>query len=335
MSIAIHGDEAGSSQTTTTQHPAHAGKSDSGICEACGPDAVLRLVIGLCQGAGVPCADARPIPWVSSENEIVLIPSGGVVARVTDLRHLARMRRELQVARFLDEAGIPAVQPAPEPPSPQLTVLGDRVITWWTYVDGERPTLLQVAAALKQLHRVQLPVAQFVHLPRLDPCATMRRRAQGASSLPDADSAAYARYVAALAERWEASSLARAPEALLHGDPHQDNAIVAADGRVLLLDFEDVALGPALYDLRAPIARVRMGNLPEPELAEFFTAYGPVPGGELDLAADLKIAAMCGAYIGLCQKYPHIVEQTRLRIRSLTDPSLYPQWWTKWQAPDA
>lgn len=334
MSAATWPDVPIPTQATSVQVPGSPAHSKSENCEACGPDAVLRTVRALCAAAGMPCEDAHPVAWVSSENEIILVPSGGVVARVTDLRYTARMRQELQVARFLDTVGIPAVQPAALPPSPQLTVVGDRVITWWQYIDGVRPSLPQVASALKLLHRVELPAPQDLHLPRLDPCAALHRHAHVASRLPGADRNAYIRHVEELTDRWKSSSLARQPEALLHGDPHQDNAILSG-GQVLLLDFEDVALGPPLYDLRAPIARVRKGTLTPGELTEFLSAYGPVPDGEWDLVADLKIAAMVGAYVGLCRKYPHIVEQTRLRIRSLTDPSLYPQWWTKWQGPDA
>ena len=327
-------DQPGPSQTTSAQPSGLPVHSNSEDCVACGPDAVLRLVTGLCEQAGVPCGDARPVAWVSSENEIILVPSGGLVARVTDLRHLARMRRELHIARFLDSVGIPAVQPAPEPPSPQLAVAGDRVITWWRYVEGVRPSLPQVAGAIARLHEAPVPAPRDLPVARLDPTAALRRQARVASSLPDVERAAFARYVADLADRWEASSLAREPQVLLHGDPHQDNAIVDRDGRVLLLDFEDVALGPRLYDLRAPIARVRMGELPEQELTDFLTAYAPVPDGERDLVAEVKIAQMCGGYVALCRRYPHIVAQTRVRIRSLTDPSLYPQWWTKWHGPD-
>jgi hypothetical protein len=307
---------------------------DGGGCAQCGLDAVLRLVTGLCEKAGVPCGDARPSEGVSSENEIILIPGAGLVARVTDVRFTARMRQELLVAGFLESAGIPVVVPAPAPPSAQLTVAGDRVITWWRFAPGQRASLPQVAARSARLHGLALPVPRYLRVARLDPTAAMRRHAKVSSMLPAADRDAYARHVQSLAQRWSASPLSRETGVMLHGDPHQDNAIAAEDGRVLLLDFEDVAIGPALYDLRAPIARVRMGELPERELDEFLTAYGrPVPEDGVDLVADVKIAGMCGAYVALSAKYPHIIEQTRLRIASLTDPSLYAGWWTRWHAP--
>jgi hypothetical protein len=47
-------------------------------CACCGPEAVVEMVTGLCEKAGVPCQDAKAIPWVSSQNTIILIPGAGL-----------------------------------------------------------------------------------------------------------------------------------------------------------------------------------------------------------------------------------------------------------------
>ncbi len=162
----------------------------------------------------------------------------------------------------------------------------------------------------------------------------MRHRARTPSTLPDRDRDAYTRYVARLAERWSASLISKQPGVLLHGDAHRDNAIVSKDA-VVLIDFEDASIGPPLYDLRAPFAVHRLGSCTQAEIDALLVAYGQsAPEGEIELLADLKIAEMCGAYVALCARYPHIVEQTRVRIASLTDRSLYPDWWDKWHEPE-
>jgi hypothetical protein len=305
-----------------------------GECGVCGREAVLRMVTGLCENAGVTCADAAAIGWVSSENSIILIPGARLVARVARLRFLPRLRRELMTAALLDDVGIPVALPAVAPPSGQLTVIGDQVITWWRYVAGQRTDWLQVASAIRRLHEIPVPPGALRWLGRLDPTAKLRRCARIPSALPEPDRAAYQRYVVDLAERWSASSMAREPGVLLHGDAHRDNAI-AADGAVVLLDFEDAAIGPRLYDLRAPFALQRFGYCTAAEIEAFLDAYGrPVPGGDTELLADLKVAEMCGMYVALCADYPHVIEQTRLRIASLTDRSLYAEWWTEWHEPE-
>ena len=312
--------------------PATAPGSDG--CAVCGPDAVTAVVRRLCEKGGVPCEDAKAIPWVSSANTVVLIPGAGLVARVARLGCLPRLRRELMIAALLDEAGVPVAAPAPAPPGVQLAVVGDQVIAWWRYVAGQRADWPQVAAAARRLHDVFVPQDARRWLGRLDPTAKLRGHARVPGALPEADRDAYRRYVADLGRRWSSSSLARQPEVLLHGDAHRDNAI-ASDDAVVLLDFEDTAIGPRLYDLRALFAFQRFGYCTPAETEGFLDAYGrPVPEGDTELLTDLRVAEMCGTYVALCAEYPHLIEQTRLRIASLTDRSLYPHWWTEWHEPE-
>lgn len=312
---------------------------DAAGCWACGPDAAVRAISYVCEQAEIPAADARVV-GMPGEITVVVLEKAGLVARVADLVRLGRLRRELLVATYLSGAGIPVASPAVACSCRQLAVVGDRVITWWTYEPGERADWPQLARVLRRLHEVPTPVPRYLALPRLDPFARLRSQLCAATGLASPDLDAFARHIGALSERWAASHLAQEPEleepeTVLHGAAWPANTL-AVGGRVHLLDLDHVAVGPIGYDLRALYAFGRLGWLDEKEIAEFRDGYGePVSDADADLLADLHLVEMTGAYAALTAEYPHVLDQARLRIASLSDARLLPDWWMAWRPEPA
>lgn len=108
-----------------------------------------------------------------------------------------------------------------------------------------------------------------------------------------------------------------APNTLLHGDYRADNMMFDSDGSLLLLDFQILGTGSAVYDLaylvtQSPAASVASAN--ERRLFELWVARlidAGVPEGDLDRAwDDYRTAAL------VCLVYPVVAS----RGMDLTDP---------------
>jgi Ser/Thr protein kinase RdoA (MazF antagonist) len=273
---------------TTPGTAVSARAADDG-CGSCGPDAALHLIQAVCEIAGTPADDARVVATAIGENTVVLLPSAGLVARVADLRHLPRLQKELLVARFLDGCGIPVAAPAEAPPCAQLEVFGDRVVTWWDYLSGPPAGFAQLGSVLRAVHELPVPRVGVRRLavPRLEVFARLRRELRNAPGLPDRERTVLLGRASGLERRFEQSGLAREVGVVLHGDAHPANT-VSVDGQARLLDFEDVALGPALYDLRIAFGFHRLGWIGEKDLDAFLDAYGQPVLAELECLRGLR-----------------------------------------------
>lgn len=179
-----------------------------------------------------------------------------VVARVSTWTSQVRtpiadwLRREIDMTAHLSTQGAPVVAPSGElPPGPHER--DGLAISFWNYVepDPEREvTFADCASMLVDLHAAMRTFPG--DLPVLAPAANDIARGldalDGAGDLIDADEAASLRgAVDEMRPLFE-----RPPGYLqpLHGDVHPGNMIGTRDGPVWI-DFEDVCLGPAEWDL--------------------------------------------------------------------------------------
>jgi aminoglycoside phosphotransferase len=137
--------------------------------------------------------------------------------------------------------------------------------------------LRRLGAAVATLHSLPLPRAS--RFARFDPAGLHEAAHVIGRVRSDVESLAGA-LASLLVSRWEEPAEG---SVCLHGDVSGGNAIIA-DGRVTLLDLEDVALGPAAADLGSVLARLRyycrIGRLSasaERNLADaFLTGYASV-----------------------------------------------------------
>lgn len=168
--------------------------------------------------------------------------SGQLVARVTrdrDQRTIAL--KEVAVARWLADVGIPAVRVATDP-----VHVGERVITIWHELPAFRPaTPLEIASFLTTLHHVE-PPSEFT-LPQLRPFSRIAERIHTAP-LTQADKQFLINQLDQLHAAWPTTSF-KLDTAIIHGDPHADNVVTTGNGTTLILDLERFSLGPPEWDL--------------------------------------------------------------------------------------
>lgn len=178
------------------------------------------------------------------------------------------LEREVAVTTYLAEQGAPVVPPSPELPAGPHRADG-LVMSFLSYAEPDPDRTVAAAdcsAMLAELHAAldSYPGA----LPKLtDGVVAMVRWLELLADRPDLVTAAELDRLHAAADRLAPMFAADENAMALHGDAHPGN-IVATRGGLLWIDFEDVCVGPAEWDLASmgdPDA-VAMHHRPDPEL---------------------------------------------------------------------
>jgi hypothetical protein len=201
--------------------------------------------------------------------ENAVFAAGGLVVKVgRDAELLGRARRELAIAVWLAEAGVPAVRAAePEP----LLVEGCPVTVWHRLPDPVRPAEPRdLAVLLRIVHALPSP---SLALPPRDLLDGVERWLRLAGDAIDPADAAFLR------ERRDAFAAAAAsltphlPPGPIHGDALPRNVHIAPDGPVLV-DLETFSADLREHDLVVmALTRDRYG-LPAEAYDSFTAAYG-------------------------------------------------------------
>lgn len=204
------------------------------------------------------------------ENAIYRLPADRIVIRIArSADRMGRAARELCVARWLAEAGVPAIG-VHDVGSQPLLVDGYPVTFWREVSGGEllspQADLARLLAAFHGLD--ECPCG----LPDLEPLARVDGRIAAATTVDD-DTREF------LSSR--ATELAKALPGLeyvlpcgpIHGDAHVGNLLVNR-GQVLLSDFEVVSIGPREWDLLPTAIAVSRYGLAEERYDAFAADYG-------------------------------------------------------------
>jgi Ser/Thr protein kinase RdoA (MazF antagonist) len=223
-----------------------------------------------CLHAGLRPAGAELLRL--GENAIYALPSQAVVVRVarSDTADVqARVAKELAVAQWLVSHGFPALRPRDDLPQPVHAE--GRLITFWEYVPPSpvEPTVTDLASLLRDLHA--LPAPHFA-VPVLDPFPVMRDRLRIAHGVKQRD-VDFLTEACARAEAAFATIMDQNPSGVIHGDAHRGNLLAHGD-RILLIDYEDVALGPRAWDLVPTATAVDRFGLPPTDYEAFCRSYG-------------------------------------------------------------
>lgn len=218
---------------------------------------------------GVACAD--PVVLADGANVVVHLSPSPVVAKVAASTPAVRanvsawLQRELDLAAFLDRAGIPVMTPSGEVPA--TVHHGDgHTMSFWTYVQpsgAAPPDETTIGKMLRDLHaalRSYLGAGPF--LVPLDDIPAFLTRPQ--TLLSAGDVAILTDTFSRLTE--ELGPVAR-PGQALHGDAGILN-LMAANGGWIWHDFEDTCTGPVAWDLAATTASPRLDG------ARILAAYG-------------------------------------------------------------
>jgi len=248
------------------------------------------------------------------------LPRAGVVARVEAPGNEGLAQTQVWAARLLADRGAPVAGLFRQELQPIL--VGAAVVTLWHRLRSvEAPRLEALGRSVRGFHeatRDALPAAAKA----LDPFARIRSDLDWPTSWSGSrESEALWRRLEALEREWP-SATREDPlgTVLVHGDVHVDNAVVTADGLVLI-DLEDAGIGPASWDFVPQAVGVRRYGLPPERYGEFVGGYGAEPRGwpGLDLMCQVyelrntAWAMRCGA------DSPRMSAEASIRVESLLD----------------
>jgi aminoglycoside/choline kinase family phosphotransferase len=204
------------------------------------------------------------------ENTIYRLP-GKVVARIARAGQDAAARKEVQVARWLENSGVSAVRVLRDIDQP-IVVEGRPVTFWHELPEHQHGTVTDVGTAMRELHA--LPMPEDIELPALAPFVRLVERIDMSSTVTE-DDRVWMRQQAADLEAAYAALASGLPRSVVHGDAWEGNVVRTVDGDVVLLDFERCALGPPEWDLVSmAVSRVTAGWLSAADWAAYCDAYG-------------------------------------------------------------
>lgn len=260
-----------------------------------------------------------------ADNAVFLL-SGGVVGRVASSAAQAeRALRELRVARWLVEQGVPAAQPLESVDQP--VVAAGRVVTFWHEIHGATvASTAELGAALKRLHAVTEPAGDWLGL--MEPFVRLTDHlATAASHLAAPDMTFLSEQLRSLRSAFPQVRFVR-PHGVIHGDANRKNCLRDGAGSVLLIDLERFSLGPREWDLVVAAVYRRLGWYTEDEYRAFTNAYGwdvtewhgyPVLAAIRELRMTLWLAARAG-------REPRLIPEAQHRIATLRDPTAPRSW---------
>lgn len=204
-------------------------------------------------------------------NALFALPSTSLVIRIaTNPDVLHQVAASVRVTRWLGGRGFPCVVPADLPGHPRL--IGGHVVSLWRYVNTAPPPPggADLGWLLRNLHTHRPP-----HRLRTlsDPLKSVSA-AVASSKMPAGSHEWLDDRIAELRRTWCAMDFPHSP-VLVHGDAHPNNFMREVSGRVLLGDWDHVAMGPREWDLaQIHYARRRFGYLTQRDVDDFTEAYG-------------------------------------------------------------
>ncbi|MEU4048423.1 aminoglycoside phosphotransferase family protein [Streptomyces olivaceus] len=274
-------------------------------------------------------AEAGVLPGPAREarllalGENAVFTAGDLVVKVgRDAELLERARRELAVAVWLAEAGVPAVRAA-DPTA--LSVDGHPVTVWRRLPDPVRPAEPRdVAVLLRLVHELPLPSFE---LPPRELLGGVERWLRLAGDVIDPADAAYLRE---RRDGFASAAAALTPHLApgpIHGDALPRNVHVGPDGPVLV-DLETFSADLREHDLVVlALSRDRYG-LPAEAYDAFTATYG-WDVREWDGCAVLRGAretASCAWVAQHAPGNPRALAEFRRRVASLRDGDASVRW---------
>jgi hypothetical protein len=276
----------------------------------------------LCEPVGLDPSGARLIKMTN--NAVFHLPHEGVVVRMATTSTLFhRVAKVIAVANWLAGTDIAAVELDSRFDQP-LRAAGT-LATVWRYVEptAPPPDARDLARIIRRWHKKEAPP---LGLPAWNPVTDARFRLSDANGLDESDHA----YLLERYDELEAELAAIDPmlvTGVIHGDAHTGNLIRAADGAVVIADFDNTCIGPREWDLvPAACGAIRFGA---PERHRVFVAvYGhdvtrsrnwPV----LRTARELQ---MVTSVVPVLTSNPAIAAQFRRRLQSIRNGDDNARW---------
>ncbi|MYS90720.1 MULTISPECIES: phosphotransferase enzyme family protein [Streptomyces] len=257
--------------------------------------------------------------------ENAVFAAGDLVVKVgRDAELLDRARRELDIAVWLAEAGVPAVRAA-EPKA--LLVDGHPVTVWHRLPDAARPAEPRdLAELLRVLHA--LPAPSFA-LPPRDLLGGVERWLRLAGDAIDPADAAYLRERRGGFAAEAAALTPHLPPGPIHGDALPRNVHVGPDGPVLV-DLETVSADLREHDLVVMVLSHDRYGLPDDAYASFTATYGwDVRAWEgCSVLRGARETASCAWVAQHAPSNPKALAEFRRRVASLREGDETVRWYS-------
>ncbi|RZT89060.1 Ser/Thr protein kinase RdoA (MazF antagonist) [Pseudonocardia sediminis] len=179
--------------------------------------------------------------------------------------------KEAQASRWLDGCGVLVCRLAS---GDQPIEVDGHPVTFWEFIDGRRgrpSDVRQLGDLVGRIHRLLHP-AEFV-LPRFNPLGRVAARIEDAP-IPDVDRRVLTEMLDEIAAQLPRLDFPHAPT-VIHGDAHVQNLMVPADGKPILIDLENVAIGHPEWDLAVTATEWQVaGFWTDEQYQEFVEGYG-------------------------------------------------------------
>ena len=265
--------------------------------------AAVRAAVQAAARLGLVCQD--PAVLADGANVIVYLSPAPVVAKVAASTREVRpdpgawLQRELDLAQWLHQAGLPVAEPSPDVPA-TVHRAGGQVMTFWRYqppAGDTRPDEATFGALLRDLHHALRgypgPAEPLAPLQDI-PAYLARPQTHISRERIAALTAAYHHLTAELAAA--APSTESQP---LHGDAGFGNLLPTPAGGWVWLDFEDTCTGPRAWDLAASTASPRL------DAARILAGYGdPVDPQQLEICQQLRLLHLTVWYQLYAERLP-------------------------------
>lgn len=275
-----------------------------------------------CSRLGLPHEGAELLRF--GENAIFRLAGKPLVVRIgRSIEKLPIVSRELCVARWLDDEGVPVARPFDGVAQP--VVIDDHPVSVWHLVEAGRhgPGVEELAVLLRQVHALG---ACPCDLPALDPLSLAERRLQAATELADSDRAFLLSRCDELRQKFVGLRFAL-PVGMVHGDAHTGNLLGEA-GHAVLTDFEAVANGPREWDLATlAMARSRFG-LPADAYQRFIDLYGfdVMTWDGYDTLREIRELYMTAWLIQNLAEGSLVADEVALRIATIRNGDTTREW---------
>jgi Phosphotransferase enzyme family len=209
-----------------------------------------RAVVAAISTASALGLEVEDAVVLSDSNRFVIrLTPCDIVARVSPRTHFASAEREVELVKRLARTDSP-VATLEAGVEPRVFVRDGFKVAMWTYFEPLQPRALppaEYARALEHLH-AGLRQIDVTTSHVMDRVAAVQQDVANLDVTPDLADADRALLADTLRDLRRSIAERRAPEQLLHGEPHPWNVLDTNDG-LLFIDFENTSQGPVEYDL--------------------------------------------------------------------------------------
>ncbi|WP_330228142.1 aminoglycoside phosphotransferase family protein [Nocardia sp. NBC_00508] len=284
-----------------------------------------EILAGAATASGLELAGAE---LIRDGSHAIYRLAGGIVARIGAPSSLEAAIREVRIAQWLNDSGIPAVEPMAF--LPQTVVVHDRPVTWWHRIPDHRPaTPEELGSMLRNLHALSPPPE--LELPTYDPFTGLCNRLALSSTLDEDDREWLLHHHNELRTRYDTLPKPD-PLTVIHGDAWQGNLVVPSSGVPRVLDLDKVSLGLREWDLiQLAVDYTDFNRIFEDDYRSFVSAYGGydvTSWPHFRLLADIQELRWLGFAVARAEDSRAAAQHAKHRIECLRGQVPRPWTWT-------